>query len=122
MYKAFLAATALACLIAPGSHAGAAQTAPNDLPATLTIHVKNFRFDPASVKIHAGDRVSFINDDDEAHTVTASDKSFDSQGLDGGQTWQHVFSKPGTYSYFCEMHPYMKAEIVVLSASADARH
>jgi plastocyanin len=49
--------------------------------------------------------------------VTATDKSFDSEGLDTAGTWQHVFNNPGTYHYFCELHPYMKATIVVLPAS-----
>lgn len=121
MYKALRAALALStCAIAPGAYAGAAQAASTTLPSALTIHVKNFKFVPASVTIHAGDRVSFINDDDEAHTVTANDKSFDSEGLDDGRIWQHVFTKPGTYTYYCEMHPYMKAEIVV-AAPGDAR-
>ena len=122
MYRAlFVAAALITGVFTPGSPSGAAQTAANFLPSALTIHVKNFKFEPASVKVRAGDRVSFINDDDEAHTVTADDKSFDSEGLDGGQTWQHVFSKPGTYTYFCEMHPYMKAQIVVLAAAGDSR-
>jgi plastocyanin len=87
------------------------------LPSVVTVHIANFRYNPAPITIHAGDRVTFVNDDAEAHTVTADDKSFDSTGLDSGGTWQHAFARPGTYRYFCELHPYMKATIVVLPAT-----
>lgn len=95
-----------------------ADTTPALLPSVLTIHIKNFMFNPMSATIHAGDRVTFVNDDDEAHTATATDHSFDSEGLDAHATFQQVFNKPGTISYFCELHPYMKATLVVLPAKA----
>jgi plastocyanin len=118
LHKTLIATGALAfCLAVSGAQVSAAETAANALPSVLTIHIKNFMFNPMSAKIHAGDRVTFVNDDDEAHTATAGDKSFDSEGLDSGGTWQHVFTKPGTVSYFCELHPYMKATIVVLPAT-----
>lgn len=102
-----------------GGSAAAAETAL--LPAVATVHIKNFKYDPATVTVHAGDRVTFVNDDDEAHTITASDKAFDSEGLDGSGTWQHVFAKSGTFHYFCELHPYMKATVVVLDATVPAK-
>ena len=77
------------------------------------VHLKDFAFQPATLTISAGQRVTFQNDDDEAHTVTATDKSFDSAGLDSGRTWSHTFEKPGTYTYFCVLHPYMKGKIIV---------
>lgn len=80
---------------------------------TYTVHIRDFKYAPTPLHVHVGDRVTFINDDDEAHTVTATDKSFDSEGLDGGQKWSHVFLKRGHLAYFCELHPYMKALIIV---------
>jgi plastocyanin len=97
--------------------AGANAAVPPLLPAVATVHIKDFKFNPRALTVHVGDRVTFINDDDEAHTVTADDRSFDSEGLDTAGTWQHVFTKPATYRYFCELHPYMKATIVVLPAA-----
>ena len=121
MYRTLISSGALAvCLTASGTSVMAVQTDARPLGSVLTIHIKNFKFDPTPVKVHAGDRVAFVNDDDEAHTATAVDKSFDSEGLDTGGTWQHVFTKPGTYNYFCELHPYMKAAIVVLPAASSA--
>jgi plastocyanin len=121
MFRFSTAAAALAVSLAlPGARAGAASPAPL-LPSAATIHIRNFMFVPMSTTIHAGDRVTFVNDDDEAHTATASDRSFDSEGLDAHATWQHVFTRAGTIGYFCELHPYMKATIVVLPATAGAR-
>jgi plastocyanin len=108
-------ALALAGLLATVGAAPAATPTPL-LPAVLTVHIKDFKYDPTPAKIHAGERVTFVNDDDEPHTVSATDKSFDSAGLDTGNTWQHVFTKPGTYTYFCQLHPYMKAVVIVAPA------
>jgi plastocyanin len=103
-------------LLAIALNAGASAATPPLLPAVATVHIKDFKYSPPALTIHVGDRITFVNDDDEAHTVTATDKSFDSEGLDTSGTWQHVFTKPGTYRYFCELHPYMKATVVVLPA------
>jgi plastocyanin len=101
-------------LLAVTLTAGASAAVSPLLPAVATVHIKDFKYNPPALTVHVGDRVTFVNDDDEAHTVTATDKSFDSEGLDTAGSWQHVFAKPGTYHYFCELHPYMKATIVVL--------
>ncbi|MBV8356208.1 MAG: cupredoxin family copper-binding protein [Candidatus Eremiobacteraeota bacterium] len=92
--------------------------APDSGPA---VHIKNFAFTPATITVRAGTKVTFTNDDDEPHTATAVDKSFDSEGIDTHQSWQHTFSKPGSYAYFCEMHPYMKGRIVVVAADAGSK-
>jgi plastocyanin len=89
-----------------------AQPASSAVPAA-TIHIKDFAYAPTPLRIHTGDTVRFVNDDEEPHTVTATDKSFDSEALDTSGSWTHVFERAGTYSYFCELHPYMKATVVV---------
>jgi plastocyanin len=101
------ALSAFALLLAAGIPA-AAQT-----PAPAVVHIANFAFNPQTLNVAPGQTVTFVNDDSEPHTATAVDKSFDSEGLDLHETWHHVFSKPGTYAYFCEMHPYMHGTIVV---------
>ena len=103
-----------AAAVAAGSFVhGAPAAASTAAAVAATVHMKNFAYVPASVTVHAGDTVAFVNDDDEAHTVTAVDKSFASGGLDTGDTWKHVFAKPGSYKYFCELHPFMKGTVVV---------
>ncbi len=77
------------------------------------VSISNDAFVPRVLTIQTGQSVTFTNDDDDAHTVTASDGSFDSKGLDTHGVWRHAFSKPGTYAYFCELHPFMKGTIVV---------
>jgi plastocyanin len=86
-------------------------------PQTPTVHIVNFAFKPASLTVHAGDRVTFVNDDSDAHTVTALDRSFSSPGLDTGDRWSYTFAKAGTFAYVCGLHPYMKGTIVVLGGT-----
>jgi plastocyanin len=80
---------------------------------TYTVHISDFAFKPPTLNVNTGDTVVFINDDGDAHTVTAVDKSFDSAGLDTHDQFRHTFTKAGTYAYFCALHPYMKGTIVV---------
>jgi plastocyanin len=87
-----------------------ASPAPSSNP---TVTIKDDAFSPAQLTISAGQTVTFVNQDDDAHTVTSSAGDFDSKGLDTSGVWRHTFSKPGTYKYFCELHPFMKATIVV---------
>lgn len=87
--------------------------------ATATVHIKNFAFAPPKLTVPAGTVVRFVNDDGEAHTITAENRSFDSTGIDGGDAWAYRFAKPGTFDYFCALHPYMKGAVVVVPAGAN---
>jgi plastocyanin len=91
----------------------AAPTASVGTATTPTVHIKNFAFDPATLTVAAGTTVRFVNDDTEAHTVTARDGSFNSDGLDTNDSWSFRFTKPGDYAYFCQLHPYMKGTVIV---------
>jgi plastocyanin len=89
-------------------------TSPTPAPAAgQTVHIKDFSYHAATLSVAPGTTVRFVNDDGEAHTVTAVDKTFDSAGMDMGDAWTHTFTKPGTYAYFCALHPYMKGVVVV---------
>ena len=79
-------------------------------PAVL---IKDDAFSPQTLSVVAGQTVAFTNRDDDAHTVTAVDASFDSKGLDTNAVWRRTFLKAGVYRYFCELHPFMKGTIVV---------
>ena len=70
-------------------------------------------FSPASLTVAAGTEVTWTNADGVDHTVTADDDSFDSAALSGGDTFSFTMADPGTYSYFCAIHPSMTGEIVV---------
>lgn len=82
-----------------------------------TVHIHNDTFIPAVLTVSPGQSVSFVNDDDDAHTATADDKSWDSDGLDQGEHWSHVFTTAGKVTYHCTVHPMMHGTIVVRSAS-----
>jgi amicyanin len=84
-------------------------------PQALTAEVKidNFSFAPGSLTIQAGTTVTWTNRDDIPHTVVSEDKLFKSKVLDSEEKFSYTFSKPGTYSYFCSVHPKMTGKVVV---------
>ena len=123
------AATVLAaflCIAFPGSSSVGAADSPAAAAsaAPVIVHTKDFAYKPLEVTIPAGTTVTFINDDDPAHTVTSvtngDDKKplFDSGNMDKGQKWSYTFKKPGTYQYVCAYHAFMKAKIVVTPPDA----
>jgi plastocyanin len=81
----------------------------------VQIVIDNFTFSPAKLTISAGTKVTWVNHDDVPHTATntAKPKSFDSGTLDTDERFSYVFATPGTYDYFCAVHPKMTGQIVV---------
>ncbi len=77
------------------------------------VAIDNFNFTPATITVSAGTTVTWVNRDDVPHTVTASDKSFSSQSIDTDGQFSQKFDTPGTYSYFCAIHPFMTAKVIV---------
>jgi plastocyanin len=78
-----------------------------------TVTISNFTFGPQSLTVRPGTTVTWINDDDTPHTVTAADRSFRSKPLDTGERFAFTFTKPGDYAYFCSVHPMMTGKIIV---------
>jgi plastocyanin len=123
------AATVLAaafCTLLPAPQGAGAADAPAAVATgtPIVVHTKDFAFKPLELTIPVGTTVTFVNDDDAAHTVAAAtlgdDKKplFDSGNMDKGQKWSFTFKKPGTYQYFCAYHAFMKAKIVVTPPDA----
>jgi plastocyanin len=77
------------------------------------VNINNYAFQAPSITIAPGTTVIFENLDDDPHTVTADNGSFDSKGLGQGDTWSYRFTTPGTYAYHCKLHPMMKGTVVV---------
>lgn len=77
--------------------------------------IREFRFEPQSLTVAAGATVIWTNRDDDPHTVTSADdpKLLGSPPLDTGETFRFRFDKPGTYRYFCSIHPHMQGTIIV---------
>ncbi len=83
------------------------------LALAAAVRIKDFKFEPATLEIAAGETVTWTNGDDEIHALVANDGSFHSGGLDGDATFAHTFTAPGTYPYRCTLHPQMSGTIVV---------
>jgi plastocyanin len=78
------------------------------------VSMKDIKFNPGTVTIKAGGKVTWTNDDSVGHDVTADDfESGSPGGIDGGSTFSHTFKKPGTYDYVCSVHPGMKGAVKV---------
>jgi plastocyanin len=98
---------------APASPAPTA-VQPTSAPVAGTqVTIDNFTFTPGALAIKAGTTVTWTNHDDVPHTVTAQDHAYSSAGLDTGDTFTHTFDAPGTYTYYCTIHPKMTATIIV---------
>jgi plastocyanin len=79
------------------------------------VAVKNFAFNPGTLTVKAGTKVTWTFDDPVGHNVKANDGSFSSSTLENGATYSFTFTKPGSYSYICSIHPYMKGKVDVTS-------
>lgn len=81
----------------------------------ITIEMKNFSFSPQEVTVKVGTKVTWTNMDSAGHDVKASDGTWGSDTLTNGQSYSHVFDKPGTYPYVCTFHARMTGTIIVTS-------
>ena len=77
------------------------------------VKIDNFSFTPATLTVAPGTTVTWTNSDDVPHTVVSDDKLFKSKVLDTDEKFSYTFTKPGTYPYFCSVHPKMTGNIVV---------
>ncbi|MFE7972681.1 plastocyanin/azurin family copper-binding protein [Streptomyces shenzhenensis] len=79
------------------------------------VTINNFAFSPAKLKVTVGTRVTWTNQDTDAHTVTSAGSGgpLHSAALATHATYSHTFTKPGTYAYLCTIHPFMTATVEV---------
>jgi plastocyanin len=85
--------------------------------AETLVQIDQFIFAPQRVSVKAGTTVTWVNDDDIPHVVVASNKLFKSKTLDTNDKFSFTFTTPGTYEYFCSLHPHMTGTIVVEAAT-----
>jgi plastocyanin len=104
-------ALAIAALAAAGAFPIASAQA-----AGAEVQIDQFTFAPQQVTVKAGTTVTWINDDDVPHTVASSAKLFKSKTLDTKDRFPFTFTTPGTYEYFCSLHPHMTGAVVVEAA------
>jgi plastocyanin len=101
--RGFTAGVAVCCVV----------YAATALPSETTASIDNHTFKPDTITVPVGTTVVWKNDDDTVHTVVAVDGTFRSQALDTEDKFSFTFDKTGTFEYFCGLHPYMKAKVVV---------
>jgi len=78
------------------------------------ISIDNFSFAPATLTVKAGTTVTWTNKDDIPHGIASSNNAFKKSGaLDTDDSYSFTFTTPGTYRYFCYLHPHMVGSIVV---------
>ena len=82
-------------------------------PGTIEVKIDNFSFGPAELTVPVGTTVTWTNRDDIPHTVASTDKVFKSKVLDTDEKFSYTFTQPGTFPYFCSIHPKMTGKVVV---------
>ena len=106
--RAFAAGAAVCCAVY-----GAVAAPPGD----VHVGIDNFTFNPQKLTIKSGTTITWTNRDDIPHTVAAVDREFKSKALDTGDAYSFTFATPGSYQYFCSLHPHMSGTIVVEAAT-----
>jgi len=85
-----------------------------DGPKQNQIVIKDFNFNPMTLTVKSGEKITWINRDEEPHTVVSVEKQFKkSTALDTDQEFTITAGAPGTYTYFCSVHPKMTGTIIV---------
>ena len=98
------------------------QTAPSEGPppassvapnTEMAVSIADMVYEPARVEVSAGSTVRWTNEDAVVHTVTARDGTFNSGVMKTGDEYSLTFDEPGTYEYFCAIHPLQGGQVVV---------
>lgn len=107
----FLAIVSVIAAVAPAIAADAVSTPPTS--KSIEVKVDNFTFAPETITVPANADVTWLNRDDVPHVIASTDGLFRSKALDTDDKYTFTFTKPGTYSYFCAIHPKMVGKIIV---------
>jgi plastocyanin len=118
MMRSAIAAAVLGAVIGTGLTGGVMVARAQN--ATTAISIDNFTFTPGTVTVKAGTTVTWTNKDDIPHGIAATGNTFArSKAMDTDGTYSFTFTTPGTYKYFCYMHPHMTGTIVVEAATGE---
>jgi len=98
-------------LLVAGSSRVTASAQPS--AANVAVKIDNFVFGPQAITVPVGTTVTWTNSDDIPHTAVSTDGVFKSKVMDTDEKFSYTFTKAGTYSYFCSVHPKMTGQIVV---------
>jgi plastocyanin len=81
--------------------------------APAEVKIDNFSFGPQTLTVHVGTTVTWTNRDDIPHNIVSTDGVFKSKIRDTDEKFSYTFTKAGTYTYYCSVHPKMTGKIVV---------
>jgi plastocyanin len=110
-----IAGVAMPVLIAMLLVAGSSRVTASDQPSAANVGVKidNFVFGPQAITVPVGTTVTWTNSDDIPHTAVSTDGVFKSKVMDTDEKFSYTFTKPGTYPYYCSVHPKMTGQVIV---------
>ena len=108
----FITAVVLTMSVISSPHAQE-KIAANAAAPSPSVRIDNFSFTPAEITIAPGTTLTWVNGDDIPHTVAATNKAFRSKVMDTDQHYSFTFTAPGTYDYFCSLHPHMQGKVIV---------
>ena len=102
-------------LLSAGLLAAFLAAAPLAARADQQVTIDQHMFMPATITIHPGEKVTWVNKDQDVHNVTSDDqgKSFHTMLLDTDQSATLTFATPGTFGYHCSVHPDMTGTVIV---------
>jgi amicyanin len=113
MMRSAIAAAVLGAVIGSGL-AGGVLVARAQTAAATAVSIDNFTFNPQKLTVKAGTTVTWTNKDDIPHGIAATGNAFKrSAAMDTDDSYSFTFTTPGTYQYFCYIHPHMTGTIVV---------
>lgn len=75
------------------------------------VTISGYAFDPPAIKVNAGSTITWINEDSAPHTIKFD--AFESEKLNSGGKYEHVFAEAGEFTYICGLHPSMKGKVIV---------
>jgi plastocyanin len=105
--RAFAAGVAVTCAVYTAVAVAAVP------PTESRVTIDNFTFKPEVITIPKGTKLEWENEDDIPHTIVETQGKFNSPALDTDDKFDFTFNVPGTYEYFCGLHPHMKGKVVV---------
>ncbi len=91
--------------------------------ASSSVTIQNFAFSPTPLTVQIGSTVTWTNQDSAAHTTTSDDTSavaWGSPALSKGSSYSVTFNQAGTFTYHCDIHPYMQGTVIVQGSGATA--
>jgi plastocyanin len=83
------------------------------VPGSTIVVIRKFAFGPTDVRVRGGERVTWINCDEDSHTSTANGGQWASPPLSPGDAFTQTFSTTGEFSYHCVPHPFMTGRVIV---------